>query len=93
MKTNRSLYAQDCTKLAQQVESLKTKLSKAKVDETILENGLTSNSKVITELLELELYDNASTHPETKLSIKDREGESSTEMEIHKSNVRKILKM
>jgi hypothetical protein len=91
MKANRNIYALDCNKLAGQVESLKAKLSKAKLDETVLDSGLTSNSKVICELLDLNLNDNVNKHPEAKLNIKINNEE--TELEIHKSNLKKILKM
>jgi hypothetical protein len=91
MKSNRAIYAAECTKLTGQIESLKTKLQKARVDETILENGLTSNSKVICELLDLEIFDAVSKHPECKLNVQI--GNESVELELHKSNVRKILRM
>ena len=91
MKINRSLYAGECGKHNSQVESLKTKLQRARIDETVQENGITSNSKFICELLDLNLIDTVSKHPEAKLNIRINNEE--TEMDIHKSNVKKIFKM
>jgi hypothetical protein len=91
MKANRSIYAAECTKLTGQIESLKKKLQKERIDETILDNGTTSNSKIVCELLDLELYDTVSKHPESKLSI--QVGNEHVELEIHKSNVKKYIKM
>jgi hypothetical protein len=91
MKINRALYAGECGKHSSQVESLKTKLQKARIDENVLENGITSNSKVICELLDLDLYEVVNKHPEAKLNI--RIGNEEIEMEIHKSNVKKLLKL
>jgi hypothetical protein len=91
MRTNRSIYASECSKLSGQADTLKTKLSTVKDNETILDNGITSNSKIICELLNLELYDIVSKHPETKLQVTvDNE---MTEFDIHRSNVKKIIRM
>jgi hypothetical protein len=91
MKTNRSIYAGECSKLSGQAEGLKSKLATAKIDETILDGGITSNSKFISELLNLELYDSVNKHTEAKLHITI--GKEASELEIHRSNVKKIVKM
>ena len=88
MKINRNNYAQECTEISLELETLKNKLFKIKNKEKLLDNGLTNISKLYCELIDFSI-DKSYTNLKIHLKLDNNQ----IDLEIINSNIGNISKL